>query len=419
MFEGDILDRVILHSDLNGFYASVECLYNPDIRDKPVAVCGSVEQRHGIVLAKNEHAKKFNIKTGEAIWQAKQKCPELIVINPNFERYVYFSRAARGIYERYTDRVESFGLDECWLDVTGSAKLYGSGEKIAKELRRVIKSELGLTVSVGVSWNKIYAKLGSDIKKPDAHTVITRDNYKEIVWPLSASDLLYVGPATTRRLKRCGIFTIGDIALSDVGYLKRLLGKWGETLWLFANGYDNTPVATSDSPAVIKSIGNSMTIYRDIENEEEAKNVITALSESVAKRLRQNGFYGKTVQISLRDNKLQFSEHQGKLTAPTFISEEIAKTAFNIFKSNYNWQRPLRSMGVRVCDLVSNDTLFQLDMFGSGQRRDKLERLEFTVDKLRSRFGDRSVLRASLLYDDLTGADIPLIHTIHPISYMR
>jgi len=232
------MERVILHSDLNGFYASVECLYNPAIRTKPVVVCGNVENRHGIILAKNELAKKFKIRTGEAIWQAKQKCPELVTVPPNFDRYMHFSRAAREIYNRYTDKVEAFGLDECWLDVSGSTKLFGCGEKLAKEIRTVIRDELGLTVSIGVSWNKIFAKLGSDIKKPDAQTVISKENYKKLAWELPASDLLYVGRSTAKKLANYCILTIGDIATTSPEIIKSMLGKWGETLWVFANGKD-------------------------------------------------------------------------------------------------------------------------------------------------------------------------------------
>ncbi|MDP4152568.1 MAG: DNA polymerase IV [Bacillota bacterium] len=412
------MDRVILHADLNSFYASVECLYNPDIREKPVAVCGSEELRHGIVLAKNKHAQKDGVKTGDTIWQAKQKSPDLIVITPNFERYMYFSKAARSIYERYTDKVENFGLDECWLDVTGSRLLFGSGEEIAEDIRNTIKNELGITVSVGISWNKIFAKLGSDLKKPDTCTLISKDNYQSVVWPLNASDLLYVGRSTKQKLYRHGLFTIGDIANADTYFLKNLLGKWGETLWAFANGYDPTLVQSSDSSSIIKSIGNSMTTPRDIEKEDDALKVITALSESVAKRLRENNLYCRTVQISLRNTDLAYEEHQVKLNS-TFISNEIAMAALKILKLNYTWEKPLRSLGVRACDLIGVGSCFQLDLYGSDIKREKYEQLEFALDSIRSRFGSGSVRKAVLLYDELTGSDNAITHDIHPVSYMR
>jgi len=413
------MERVILHSDLNGFYASVECLYNPDIRDRPVAVGGNVENRHGIILAKNEHAKKYKIKTGEAIWQAKQKCPDLITVPPHFERYLYFSQAAREIYQRYTDKVESFGLDECWLDVSGSTKLFGTGEKIANEIRTVMKKELGLSVSVGVSWNKIFAKLGSDIKKPDAQTLISKDNYKHLVWNLPAEDLLYVGRATSKKLSTYGIYKIGDIATLEKEHMQKLLGKWGEILWLFANGYDGSPVATSDAASIIKSVGNSMTTPLDIKNEEDAKRVIIALSDSVATRLRESGLRGKTVQISIRDTNLHIEEHQAKLTNSSNICDEIAKAAIEILKMHYKWYNPLRSLGVRVCDLVSADGSIQLDIFNNAMKRDRLEKLEHTVDNIRYRFGFNAIQKAILLHDKLTGNDSPITHTIHPVSFMR
>jgi len=257
------MERVILHSDLNNFYASVECLYNPDLRDKPVAVGGDVEARHGIILAKNYHAKKYGILTGEAIWQAQQKCRDLVVVPPNFKRYMRFSQMARDIYADYTDQCESFGLDECWLDVTGSYRLFGDGKAIADKIRERIKFEMGITASVGVSFNKIFAKLGSDIKKPDATTIISKDNFKDVVWKLPVNELLYVGRATHKKLNRYGIKTIGDLANTELKYLEYWLGKWGCMLWTFANGYDTSPVSNIGAKSLIKSVGNSTTTPRD------------------------------------------------------------------------------------------------------------------------------------------------------------
>lgn len=297
------MDRAILHSDMNNFYASVECLYRPELREKPVVVGGDPEQRHGIVLAKNGIAKKFGIKTGEAIWQARQKCSFLVALPPDFKKYLRFSRRAKEIYSDYTDQIEPFGIDEAWLDVTGSSGK--TGEEIAQEIRQRIKDELGVTVSIGVSWNKIFAKLGSDYKKPDAVTAITRNNYRDIVWPLPASDLLYVGRATESKLKGVGINTIGDIALSDAKFLKSRLGKWGEYLWSFANGLDSSPVVRAGDEAIIKSIGNSTTTPRDLVNEEDVKMVVYLLGESVASRMREHGFKARTVALYVRDNELR------------------------------------------------------------------------------------------------------------------
>jgi len=411
------LERVILHSDFNCFYASVECFYHPELRDKPVAVCGNVEQRHGIILAKTPQAKKYGVSTGEAIWQAKQKCPGLITVEAHYDLYMKFSSAARKIYERYSDNIEAFGLDENWIDLTGSGLLFGSGEKVAEELRQTIKQELGITVSIGVSWNKIFAKLGSDMKKPDAITVITRNNFKGKVWPLPASDLLYVGPATTRKLIRYGIRTIGDIAALKPEFLRGLLGKWGETLWAFANGFDISPVTKLDYVSAIKSIGNSMTTWRDIETPDDAWKVFTVLSESVAGRLRKHGFRARTVQISIRDVNLSWLERQTKLELPSCTAWEISKKAMELFLKSCDFHVSLRALGVRACDLSDNSSGQQLMFFEDAVWREKRERLESNVDLLRGRFGKNAVKRAVLINDDITGESDPLTHEIHPVAF--
>ncbi len=413
------MDRVILHSDLNSFYASVECLYNPLIRDKPVAVGGSVEHRHGIILTKNIIAKGFGVKTGEAIWQARQKCPELVVVPPNYSLYLRFSKEAREIYKSYTDLIESFGIDEAWLDVTESVKLFGTGEKIADEIRQRIREELGITASVGVSYNKIFAKLGSDLKKPDATTVITRDNFRSIVWSLPAKELLYVGRSTYRKLINVGILTIGDLANAPLSLLKGLLGKWGEYLWMFANGYDDAPVVKLDHTGVIKGIGNSMTTPRDLENDEDVKIMFYVLGESVAERLRRQNFKGKTVQIFIRDNELKSIERQAKLKANTYVSSEIAGKALQIFKANWKWERPIRSIGVRVTNLVTADSYTQLSLFDDENKRLKQEQLEYSIDDIRRRFGHYSVQRAVLLTDEKLNSNPIEENVIFPVSYFR
>ena len=411
------MERTILHSDMNSFYASVECLYHPELKGKPVAVCGDVEQRHGIILAKTQQAKRFGVSTGEPIWQAKQKCPNLITVPAHFDLYMNFSNAAKKIYQRYSDLIEPFGLDESWIDVTGNNMIHGSGEKIAQEISQTIKHELGVTVSIGVSWNKIFAKLGSDYKKPDAITVISKENFKNIVWQLPASDLFYVGRATTRKLANYGIHTIGQLAQTDSDFLRRILGKWGEHLWSFANGYDISQVAPSGYCSPIKSIGNSITTYRDIESSQEAWQVLLALSENVARRLRENGFRCRTVQISVRDKNLNWFECQTKIEIPCCTVESIAEAANKLLNNHYSFSVPLRSLGVRACDLVSLSEGVQLTFCGNPLRQAKLERLESCVDNLRERFGRDAVKRASLIGADIIGEADPLTHEVHPVAY--
>lgn len=413
------MERIILHSDLNSFYASVECMRNPEIRDKPVAVGGSVEQRHGIILAKNLIAKGYGVKTGEAIWQARQKCPDLIVLPPDYKTYLYFSSEARRIYSCYTDLVEAFGIDECWLDVTESCKLFGDGEYIADEIRERIKKELGITSSIGVSYNKIFAKLGSDIKKPDAITVITKDNFKQRVWPLPVSDLLYVGRSTAKKLVNIGIYTIGDLANLNLSFLKKLWGKWGETLWIFANGFDTVPVMKSDQYGTIKGIGNSMTTPRDLVNNEDVKLLLYVLSESVSERLRKYNFKGSTVQVYIRDNELNSIDRQAKLDFSTCVTEDIADKAYEIFLNNWKWERPIRSIGVRVTDLVTADTYVQLSLFYDEKQKQKKEQLEYSIDEIRRRFGHYSVQRALVLKDKALNANPVEDNVIFPVPYFK
>lgn len=413
------MEKIILHSDLNSFYASVECMKNPEIRDKPVAVGGSVEQRHGIILTKNLIAKGYGVKTGEPIWQAKQKCPDLIVTRPDYETYLYFSKEARRIYSCYTDLIESFGIDECWLDVTESSKLFGSGKDIADEIRLRMKEELGITASVGVSYNKIFAKLGSDMKKPDATTVITQEDFKQKVWALPITDLLYVGRSTAKKLVNIGIYRIGDLANLNLSFLKNFLGKWGETLWLFANGLDTSPVTKTDHQSTIKGIGNSMTTPRDLINNEDVKLLIYVLSESVSERLRKHHFKGNTIQIHIRDNELNSIERQAKLAECSFVTRDIADKAFNIFLNSWNWEKPIRSIGVRATDLVTADTYTQLSFFADERQKLKEEQLEYSIDEIRKRFGHYSIQRALLLKDKALNANPIEENVIFPVSYFK
>ncbi len=412
-------DRVILHADLNNFYASVECLYNPRLRGLPVAVCGDPAARHGIVLAKNYPAKAYGIKTGEAIWQARQKCPGLIVVTPNYQRYIRFSQDVRQIYGDYTDQIEPFGLDESWLDVTGTCRGRISGERIADRLRARIRDELGLTVSVGVSFNKIFAKLGSDMRKPDATTVISLDNFRTRVWPLPASDLLYVGPATQRKLSRLGIHTIGSLASLDTSFLRAYLGKWGEVLHSFANGLDSSPVTVQGYQSAIKSIGNSTTTPRDLESEHDVRLILYVLAESVAARLREHHFKCQTVQIHVRDAGLYSFERQARLERPSYLTSDLVRLGFQLFRQSYDWSRPIRSIGIRGSDLVSADTLIQLSLLTDETRNCRLERLEQTMDQLRGRFGHACVRRAMLLGDSMGRINPKDDHVIFPTGYFK
>ncbi len=404
------MPRTILHSDMNGFYASVECLYNPAIRGKPVVVGGSTDARHGIILAKNEIAKKFGIQTGEATWQARQKCPELVVVPPHFDRYVEFSNLSREIYNSYTDQVEPFGLDEAFLDVGGSRNLFGDGEHIANEIRARIRRELGVTVSIGVSYNKIFAKLGSDMKKPDATTIITPGDYRQKVWPLPVSDLLYVGPATTKKLSRFGITTIGRLAQADPGLLQSWLGKWGLVLHSYANGQDASVVRKfeelQDDDSGVKSIGNSTTTPRDLVNEEDVKITVWLLAESVAARLREHRRLCKTVQLYVRDNTLHSFERQCKVQTPTQLACEIAQTAMALFHASCSGfgtpgsqSLPLRSVGVRAGDLVREQQYVQLSYFPEERKRQHMTDIEHTMDDIRDRYGHTAISRGMMLFD--------------------
>ena len=328
-------DRVILHSDINCCYASIEHLHHPELAGKPLAVGGDPEARHGIVLTADYIAKKYGVKTGMALWQAKQVCPDITFVSPRMDLYLRFSRMAHEIYAEYTDRQEPYGIDECWLDVTGSSSLKGDGLLIAQEISRRMKSELGITVSVGVSFNKIFAKLGSDYKKPDAITTMYKSEYKQKAWSLPVADLLYVGKSTNRKLALFGIKTIGDLARADEDVLNSHLGKMGSILWSFANGYDDSPVKLENTHAPIKSVGNSTTTPKDLVCDEDVKIVLYILAESVAARLRENGFQCRVVEISVRDNELFSFTRQKKIDHATNITGEIAAYAYQIFNGGF------------------------------------------------------------------------------------
>lgn len=403
---------------LIAFYASVEMQRRPELRDKPVAVCGSQEDRHGIVLTANYIAKPMGVKTGMAIWQAKQCCPELVVLPPDMREYIRISKLAREIYEDYTDQIEPFGLDESWLDVTGSVGLFGSPMAMAKEISDRIKFELGITASIGVANNKITAKLGSDYQKPDAITRIEADNYREIAWPLPVRDLLCVGPATERKLNGLGIYTIGQLAQCPVSCLTYKLGKMGAILHTFANGKDPSPVKRADYVATAKSVGNSATTPRDLVSDEDVHLMLYLLAESVATQMRDLAVRCMVVELYVRDTGLISFTRQRKLAVPTSSSAEIAQVAFELFQANYHWNQPIRSIGVRGAELVEADTGVQTSLLNDDVKREKWERIDAAMDRLRQRYGYMSIRRAVTCADPELGRINPRDgHTVHPVGY--
>ncbi len=411
------MGREILHCDANCFYASVEMQRNPELRGRPVAVCGDQEARHGIVLTASYPAKKRGVKTGQAIWQAKQACPDLVVVPPDYPEYIRISGMLREIFNSYTSLVEPFGLDEAWLDVTGSRDLFGSPMEIAREISARVKFELGITLSIGVSDNKITAKLGSDYKKPDAITRIMPDNYREIVYPLPVEDLLYVGPATAGKLRRAGIGTIGRLAECDEDWLSRRLGKMGLVLKTFAMGLDPTPVRPCGHAQAIKSVGNGCTAPRDLVNNDDVRIMLYLLSESVALRLRELAARCCVVGLYVRDCELASFTRQRKLREPTCSSAEIAETAFDLFRRSYHWDKPLRGVGVRGSELSDVSNGVQLSLYADSVRREKWERIDDTMDRLRRRYGYLSIQRAIARTDPLLASVDPSQHVIHPVGY--
>ena len=384
------MERVILHCDCNCFYASVELLSHPELRERPVAVCGDPASRHGIILAKNEPAKRCGVKTAETIWQARQKCPALVLLPAHHRLYEAYSGKVNAIYERFTDLVEPFGIDESWLDVTGSLHLFGGDAgALADRIRRTVREELGLTVSVGVSFNKIFAKLGRDYKKPDATTVITEEDVPKIVWPLPVTDLLFVGRAAAGVLKQYGVTTIGELAAFDKQALTALLGKQGEQLWTYANGLDRSPVAPAGQYVPPKSVGNGLTFPRDLTARPEVRRELARLCGEVAVRLRRHGLKAGTLQVTIRDPAFRDLCRQRPLPVPTYLARELTEAAVDIVEKSWGGG-PIRALTVTAQNLLpETEAAEQLGLFdpGGAQRRERLERLEHTVDEIRSRYG--------------------------------
>lgn len=388
-------ERVILHCDLNCFFASVELLRYPALRDVPVAVCGDPESRHGIVLAKNEAAKQLGVKTAETIWQARQKAPHLITLPPHHGLYREYSRKVNAIYGQYTDLVEPFGIDESWLDITGSMHLFGGdGKAIADQLRDRLREELGLTISVGVSFNKIFAKLGSDYKKPDATTVIDRGNWQAIVWPLPVGDLLGVGRSTQKLLRQYGVETIGQLAAFPRQTLETLLGKHGTQLHDYANGLENSPVRPQHEAEPVKSVGNGTTFPRNLTRWEEVRSGLAVLSDSVAGRLRRQGLYCGGVALTIRNAQFRQFSRQMRLDAPTHLQKDIYQTALTLARQSWHAPDPIRALTVTALYLTdSADSFQQLDLLdgAAAQREEKQERLEQAMDAIRGKYGKGAI----------------------------
>ena len=388
------MDRIILHCDLNSFYASVELLSHPDLRTVPMAVSGDPASRHGIILAKNEPAKKYGVQTAETIWQAKRKCPDLVLLPPHHALYREYSKRVNAIYDQYTDLVEPFGIDESWLDVTHSLHLFGGDAKaLADRLWARIKEELGLTLSVGVSFNKVFAKLGSDYKKPDATTVIGRENWREIVWPLPVGALLYVGGAARKLLGQYGVETIGQLAACRPEMLETLLGKMGLQLYDYANGLDRSPVRSRYDAEPVKSVGNGTTFPQNLTTRPQVQAGIAVLADSVATRLRRYGFYAGGLQVTVRDPQFRDRSRQCQLPAPTHLIRELTDTAMALTEQLWRPPAPIRALTVTAIHLVpSEDAYEQTDLFTAAPKKEKLEKLEGAVDQIRKKYGGGAIV---------------------------
>lgn len=398
-------DRVIFHVDCNAFYASVEELLHPELRTSPMAVCGNPESRRGIILAKNELAKGFGVKTAETIWQAKQKCPDLVLRPARHHLYREYCERVNAVYEQYTDQVERFGIDESYLDVTGSLQLFGSSQELANRIREHVPSATGgLTVSVGVSWNKAFAKLASDLKKPNAVSYITRENCCEVAWPLPVSALLMVGHVTEETLHSMYIRTIGDLAAASESLLRQRLGKLGEQLHIYACGLDDSPVLHIGECDPLHSVGNGMTFKRNLVTPEDIRTAVISLSDVVAGRMRRHGVKCMTVQLTIKDTNLKVITRQKAPASPTFLAADIAKTSMELVESSWRVGVPIRMLTITGQKLIPADEASeQLSLFGGDRSadRDKRERLEKAVDRIRGKFGSRSISPGSVVRNDL------------------
>jgi len=394
------MDKQIVLSDLNACYASIEIAQRPDLRGKPVAVCGSVEQRHGIVLAKSDLAKKYGIKTGMVRWQAMRLCPNLVTVPPNIELYRRVTNRVREIYSEYSNLRDDFSIDESWIDLTGTCRA-GKEASLAHEIKERLKAETGLTASMGLSWNRIFAKLGSDIAGPDSIAQITRSNMKDVVWPLPVQVMMGVGRATTYGLNEMGIGTIGELAAANPDILKRRFGKNGTVLYAFANGIDTTPIKAEGTGPPLKSIGNSTTAARDMVCDEDVRIVLMTLAESVGKRLREEGNKAYVIEFSLRTTDLRWLIHQRKIKRPTDCTHDILDISFELFKEVRTL--PLRGIGIRASTLVPADEPEQMSLFENEKKHDNKRTIDRAVDKIRENYGYHSIQRGLTRLDDKLG----------------
>jgi DNA polymerase-4 len=398
----DDKDRIILHCDMNAFYASVELLSRPELAERPVAVCGDPEKRHGIILAKNEPAKRYGVVTAETVGQARRKCPDLLLLPAHHDKYRRYSKQINDIYARFTDMIEPFSIDESWLDVTAVTQLFGTGSEIAHTIKSTVFAELGLTQSIGVSWNKIFAKMGSEYRKPNAVTVIDRENYKDILWPLPVRELFSVGRATAEKLYGMGVHTIGDLAAADRRTLQNIFGKQGNVLYEYANGLENAPVRAASERRKIKSVGNGITFKRDLLGKDDILTALTALSDTVSSRLRKYGLKCGGVKVEVKDTNFKTVSRQVKLSAPTNLAEHIRNAAADIMHRTWSVNAPIRLITITGIDIVGEDSPVQtslLDDMGPGA--EKSETLERTMDKIRGKYGG-----ASITYGRIIGNDI-------------
>ena len=385
-------EKIILHCDINNFFASVECVLNPNISTQPVAVGGDVIERHGIVLAKNYVAKSYGIVTGDTIQDAKIKCKNILIAKPHYLEYQKYSNLARNIYKRFTDKVEAFGMDECWLDVTDSIKLFGNPKELADKIRNTVKNELGLTISVGVSFNKIFAKLGSDMKKPDATTVISKENYKEKVWPLPIEYLLGVGRNTRKVLRKYFINTIGDLAKEDKKTLERLFGKNGITLYEYANGLYNDEVIDSDDDSDIKSIGHGTTTMNDIRSKDEVWKILFELSKEISYKLRKYKKRAKGVSIGIKNNELETTQFQKQCSKSIISTQEISKAGFELFNDKYLFEKPIKSITITAIKLLDEDECAEeFDILADDIYSNKIENIESTIEKINDKYKNDKV----------------------------
>jgi len=414
------MEKLILHCDLNNFFATASLTQHPDLSGGPMAVAGDPEKRHGIILAKNMPAKIKGVKTAEPIWKARQKCPDLVLIKPDYPLYVQYSERVKEIYYRFTGNIEPFGIDEAWLDITERGKDIIHGEKTAHAIRNAVKKETGLTVSIGVSFSKVFAKLGSDYKKPDAVTTISRENYQSIVWPLPVGELLCVGRATTNKLARIAITTIGELATASPEVLRHLLGKNGLMLRDFANGVDDSSVKAVDHAFGFKGIGNSMTTIRDLVCDDDVKIAFLMLAEMVSARMREKKVCAGCITIYLRDNALKYISRQKTLETPTFVSDEIAEIGMKLYKQHWQIEgRPIRSIGIRASEFMPIYHTAQVCFFEREDIRKK-QNLEFAKDKINKRYGKNTVLRATFMdYSAPKEQHDNALHDVHPLSFFR